>query len=73
MLEKYATEFKDKFEGKRRPVRVFIDGCFDLMHAGHFNAVRQAKALGDILVVGVHTDEEIKRCKGPPVMNDNER
>jgi ethanolamine-phosphate cytidylyltransferase len=50
-----------------------MDGCFDLMHSGHFNAVRQAKALGKILVVGVHSDEEIARNKGPPVMNEQER
>jgi ethanolamine-phosphate cytidylyltransferase len=35
--------------------------------------VRQAKALCDVLVVGVHTDEEIMKHKGPPVMNDRER
>lgn len=35
--------------------------------------MRQAKALCDILVVGVHTDEEIMKHKGPPVMNDRER
>lgn len=50
-----------------------MDGCFDLMHSGHFNAVRQAKALGKILVVGVHSDQEITMNKGPPVMNEAER
>ena len=43
------------------------------MHSGHYNAIRQAKALTDILVVGVHSDEEIRKHKGPPVMNDAER
>lgn len=46
---------------------------FDIMHSGHYNAIRQAKALTDILVVGVHSDEEIRKHKGPPVMNDPER
>ncbi|GAM28819.1 hypothetical protein SAMD00019534_119950, partial [Acytostelium subglobosum LB1] len=59
-------------EGKK-PIRVYVDGCFDLMHFGHANALRQAKELGDILVVGVHTDAEIARNKGPPVMNEQER
>jgi len=58
---------------KPRPVRVWTDGCFDLMHFGHANALRQAKALGDYLVVGVHSDAEIRKNKGPPVMNEEER
>lgn len=41
--------------------------------ASHANAVRQAKALGDVLVVGIHSDEEIARNKGPPVMKYDER
>lgn len=47
----------------RRPIRVYMDGCFDLMHYGHANALRQAKALGDELVVGLVPDREILRCK----------
>lgn len=41
--------------------------CFDLMHSGHFNALRLAKAEGDTLVVGVHTDAEIMRNKGATI------
>jgi len=54
-------------------VRIYIDGCWDIMHSGHYNAIRQAKALGDILIVGVHSDEEIARNKREPVMNNEER
>lgn len=50
-----------------------MDGCFDLMHFGHANALRQAKALGDELVVGVVSDEEIIANKGPPVLPMEER
>ena len=57
----------------RRPIRTYIDGCFDIMHSGHYNAIRQAKQLTDILVVGVHSDDEILKHKGPPVMNNEER
>ncbi|EGC40222.1 phosphoethanolamine-cytidyltransferase [Dictyostelium purpureum] len=60
-------------EQKKKPIRVYVDGCFDLMHFGHANALRQARELGDILVVGVHTDEEITKNKGPPVMKEQER
>ena len=58
---------------KKKKVRVYMDGCFDMMHYGHANALRQARALGDELVVGVVSDEEIKANKGPPVMSMDER
>ncbi|KAK9097693.1 hypothetical protein Syun_024738 [Stephania yunnanensis] len=58
---------------RKRPIRVYMDGCFDLMHYGHANALRQAKALGDVLVVGVVSDEEIISNKGPPVLSMEER
>ena len=45
------------------PVRVWCDGCYDMVHFGHANSLRQAKAMGDYLVVGVHTDEEITQHK----------
>ena len=44
-----------------------------MVHFGHANACRQAKALGDYLIVGVHSDEEITKHKGPPVFNEAER
>eukprot|EP00850_Spirogloea_muscicola_P024346 SM000672S20267 [mRNA] locus=s672:87:2309:+ [translate_table: standard] len=50
-----------------------MDGCFDMMHYGHANALRQARSLGDELVVGVVSDSEIKANKGPPVMPMDER
>jgi len=62
-----------KRKSRKRPVRVYMDGCFDLMHYGHANALRQAKSLGDQLVVGVVSDEEIVRNKGPPVLSMEER
>ncbi|KAL9545900.1 hypothetical protein MBANPS3_006920 [Mucor bainieri] len=57
----------------RKPVRVWVDGCFDMMHYGHANALRQAKEMGDILVVGVHSDADIERNKGPTVCREQER
>lgn len=58
---------------KKRPIRVYMDGCFDMMHYGHCNALRQARALGDQLVVGVVSDDEIIVNKGPPVTPLDER
>jgi len=58
---------------EKKSVRVWIDGCFDMVHFGHANVLRQAKALGDCLVVGVHSDDEITQHKGPPVFKEEER
>lgn len=52
---------------------VFSHSSYDMVHFGHANSLRQAKALGDKLIVGVHTDEEIKKHKGPPVFTQEER
>ena len=68
----YLGQVPKKREHKR-PVRVYMDGCFDLMHYGHANALRQAKLLGNQLVVGVVSDEEIVANKGPPVLSMEER
>eukprot|EP00252_Welwitschia_mirabilis_P017811 TRINITY_DN395_c0_g1_i1.p1 TRINITY_DN395_c0_g1~~TRINITY_DN395_c0_g1_i1.p1 ORF type:complete len:445 (-),score=73.82 TRINITY_DN395_c0_g1_i1:574-1908(-) len=71
--EKFSR-FKQRARKKpKKKVRVYMDGCFDLMHYGHANALRQARALGDELVVGVVSDEEIIANKGPPVLSLEER
>lgn len=44
---------------------VFTNGCFDLMHSGHALYLEEALAQGDILVVGVNSDESVSRLKGP--------
>ena len=44
---------------------VFTNGCFDLLHAGHVQALEQAKALGDVLIVALNTDRSVRRLKGP--------
>ncbi|KAL1251550.1 hypothetical protein QQF64_019346 [Cirrhinus molitorella] len=78
----HAVEDEDKRESgssshspekRKRVIRVWCDGCYDMVHYGHSNQLRQAKAMGDYLVVGVHTDEEIAKHKGPPVFTQAER
>lgn len=59
--------------GERKDVRVWMDGCFDIVHFGHANALRQGKRMGDRLIVGVHSDAEIAKNKGPPVFSEQER
>lgn len=51
------------FKGQGKKV-VFTNGCFDLVHAGHISSFQQARSFGDILVVGVNSDESIRRLKG---------
>lgn len=43
---------------------VFTNGCFDLIHAGHVRYLKEARQMGDILVVGVNSDESIRNLKG---------
>lgn len=43
---------------------VFTSGCFDILHAGHINTLNQAKALGDVLIVGLNSDASVQRLKG---------
>lgn len=49
-------------DGKRV---VFTNGCFDILHTGHINYLNRAKATGDVLIVGVNSDESVRRLKGP--------
>ncbi|BFZ17888.1 hypothetical protein BsWGS_20927 [Bradybaena similaris] len=58
---------------KKKEIRVWMDGCFDMVHFGHANAIRQGKEFGDKLLVGVHSDEEVTKHKGPPVYTEEER
>ncbi|CAI4224866.1 unnamed protein product [Auanema sp. JU1783] len=53
--------------------RVWVDGCYDLAHYGHANQIRQAKQFGKYLIVGVHSDEEIIKNKGPILFEEEER
>ena len=54
---------------------VFTNGCFDILHVGHVRYLRQAKALGDVLVIGLNRDRSVKHLKGSgrPVTNETER
>ncbi len=52
----------DRAQGRRV---VFTNGCFDILHRGHVTYLSRAKALGDILVIGVNSDAGIRRLKGP--------
>jgi D-beta-D-heptose 7-phosphate kinase/D-beta-D-heptose 1-phosphate adenosyltransferase len=51
---------------RRRGARVvFTNGCFDILHRGHVSLLEQASTLGDLLVVGINSDDSVRRIKGP--------
>lgn len=54
---------------------VFTNGCFDILHLGHVRYLRKAKNLGDILVVGLNSDDSVRQLKGPerPYISELER
>lgn len=54
---------------------VFTNGCFDLLHPGHVRYLKQARALGDALVVALNSDASVRALKGAnrPILNQHER
>ena len=70
LVKNFCEELRQK--GKRI---VFTNGCFDILHAGHVRYLTKAKKLGDILIVGLNTDESVRKLKGEsrPVNKQNDR
>ena len=54
---------------------VFTNGCFDLLHKGHRDLIKQSFSFGDILIVGLNSDESVKRLKGKnrPIQSEVDR
>lgn len=54
---------------------VFTNGCFDILHVGHVKYLKEARAQGDMLVVGINSDASVKRLKGVerPIQNQSDR
>ncbi|PRY12284.1 D-beta-D-heptose 7-phosphate kinase/D-beta-D-heptose 1-phosphate adenosyltransferase [Pontibacter ummariensis] len=61
-----TAELESRLETLRQEGRrlVFTNGCFDILHSGHVKLLNQAKALGDVLIVGLNSDASIRRFKG---------
>lgn len=73
---KGALEQVAKFRTRKPDGRVvFTNGCFDILHLGHARYLKEAKKLGDILIVGVNSDASVKRLKGEgrPINNEDVR
>lgn len=63
---------KDRKQDKKI---VFTNGCFDILHAGHVSVLEFSRAKGDVLVVGLNSDDSVRRLKGPtrPVNTQGDR
>lgn len=71
-LEERLSELRNS---AKKPIVVFTNGCFDLIHRGHVDYLSRARDLGDILVVGLNSDASVKRLKGDsrPISNEASR
>ena len=60
---------------RRQQKIVFTNGCFDILHAGHVRYLTAAKSFGDVLIVGLNTDESVRKLKGAsrPINNQFDR
>jgi D-beta-D-heptose 7-phosphate kinase/D-beta-D-heptose 1-phosphate adenosyltransferase len=70
-----AVELVRRSRAERRTV-VFTNGVFDILHPGHIRYLRDARALGDLLIVGLNSDRSVKalaKAPGRPINSENER
>ena len=72
-LQAVATEVRTLQSAGKKVV--FTNGCFDILHSGHIDLLRRARALGDVLVVAINSDASVARMKGPdrPIIPEQER
>jgi D-glycero-beta-D-manno-heptose 1-phosphate adenylyltransferase len=75
ILERTRLIARVAIERKDRKIIVLANGCFDLFHVGHIRYLAGAKALGNVLIVGINSDEQVRKLKGVnrPFMPENER
>jgi cytidyltransferase-related domain len=75
ILERNRLVARVAIERRSNAKIVLANGCFDLFHVGHVRYLAGAKALGDVLIVGVNSDEQVRRLKGEnrPYMPEQER
>jgi len=74
----YAREvLKEKIDHLRREGKkiVFTNGCFDILHVGHTRYLKEAKKMGDVLVLALNSDESVRSLKGErrPLVPESER
>lgn len=68
----FALGEKLRAEGKKV---VSTNGCFDILHVGHCRILQQSRQLGDVLIVGLNSDDSVRKLKGPqrPINSQDDR
>jgi len=68
------TSIVDRLKGKGKKI-VFTNGCFDILHRGHVSYLDVAKSFGDVLILGLNSDDSVRRLKGDsrPINNQEDR
>ncbi len=75
VLDRTRLSARVSIERRKNKRIVLANGCFDLFHVGHIRYLAGAKELGDFLVVGINSDEQVRKLKGKdrPYTSENER
>ena len=75
ILERNRLVARVSIERRKGARIVLANGCFDLFHVGHIRYLAGAKSLGDILIVGINSDQQVRKLKGEnrPLMPERER
>jgi D-glycero-beta-D-manno-heptose 1-phosphate adenylyltransferase len=75
ILERNRLVARVSIERRKGACIVLANGCFDLFHVGHIRYLAGAKSLGDVLIVGINSDEQVRKLKGGnrPFMPERER
>lgn len=68
------VKFRQKVQSEGKKV-VFTNGCFDVLHRGHIELLKEARKFGDILIIGLNSDFSMKKIKGEkrPILNEDDR
>ncbi len=72
---KFSNELTSFLKANPNKKIVFTNGCFDILHRGHVSYLNEARALGDLLIIGLNSDASVKRLKGEsrPINSEQDR
>lgn len=75
IIDRSDIKFLCELLRKNQKQVVFTNGCFDIIHAGHVKYLTQAKSFGDVLILGLNTDDSIRKLKGSnrPINSEADR